>query len=331
MKNIFIILLLFIIQSYSNAQDCQSLGKNILNKIKSTDYKELIPYYDSKEKKWGLMNKKGEVLTKPLVESVFTFNINISNMYYLDNYCGCDIELNYRKKTFNAQKTQTLNEQSYSINGIENLTVEKFDINGFKVEDISEINLDNGKITGVTKAGNISKFSSRFKQVKNLFYFQDKWYAVATLKNNSQMGIIDENGEPFSQFDFNYYNLKMLDFYKGSNNDEIWFYYDDLSHNKGFINLEGKTILKGELLSECLFYKNIYTVQKNEEKSGVLDLRNLTWIIKPQKEIKIEHGIELGEYGDNNSDYYVIVYEGKEKYLVDLKLNKYKKVNKNKK
>lgn len=324
MKHFLVLLLIVISNNNSNAQDCKSIGKNLVSKIKKTNYKDLLPYYDSKEKKWGLMNKNGNALTEPFDESPFTFNANIHNTYFITNYKGCDIDINYIDMEFNVKKHEEEYDEYAIAEYNEHNASDHDTLKGFTVEKHQSLIVKTGEVKNKME---ISKFSNRFKEVESLFNYNDKWYALATLKNSSQMGIIDQNGETLPNFDFNYTKLYQLDYYNGIKDNEIWYYYEDLSNKMGFINIVGETIMKGELLSECIFYNDYYCVQKKDEESGVINLRTLKWAIKPQKNIKLQNIIELGDYGNDNCSYYVLAIEGKEQYLVDLNMKKYKRIH----
>ncbi|MDR2221561.1 MAG: hypothetical protein LBE34_02365 [Flavobacteriaceae bacterium] len=328
MKYLIGVILILVNYNCLNAQNCKSIGENLISKIKKTNYKDLLPYYDSKVKKWGLMDRYGNALTEPFEESIYIFKTNLHMTYFITNYKGCDINISYVDMKFSAKKTEKQDDE-YCIGEFYKKPTSDYEtLKGFTVEPVSIVTL---KTEEVEKRGEISKFSKQFKQVNDLFYFNEKWYALAVLKDGSLMGIIDQNGEAIKHFNFNYKKLKQLDYYRGIENNEIWYYYEDLLGNKGFINLFGETIMKGELLSECLFYKDYFCVQKNDVESGVLDLRTLKWIIKPQKERKFQNIIEFGDYGNDYCNYYFIVKEGEEQYLMDVDMKVYKRINTNKK
>lgn len=331
MKHCIFLFLLFINYSILNAQNCKSIGQNLVNKIKKTNYKDILPYYDSSVKKWGLMNKQGKALIEPVVESAFFFESNKNNSYNIHDYKGCTVYINYKDMSFETNKYIKPNYDdsyvteatyAYSSDYQSSTTADDtYSFRGFSVETRSSINLDNGE---VKKYGEITSFSRRFNDVKSPFYYKDKWYATATLKHSSKVGIIDQDGESLQHFDFNFTKLKPLRYYKGENKNERWYYFEDKDGNRGFVNVLGETKMVGDLLSYCSFYTEYHCIQKNEEASGVLDLRSLEWVIKPQNDIKLDEILRLGDYGYENCSFYVIAKEGDEQYLVDFKLKKYK-------
>jgi len=52
------------------AQDCDSIARSIVEKIKDYSPDELLPYYDKESQKWGLMSKDGKVLTQPITKNI---------------------------------------------------------------------------------------------------------------------------------------------------------------------------------------------------------------------------------------------------------------------
>jgi len=251
MKNLnYAIIILLITSSFINAQNCDNIGKDLVNKIKNTNYKNLLPYYDSTKNKWGLMNKKGIALTEPFDDYPSTFEMNLHNTFNIVNYKGCNININYTDMTFNAEKIEKQNNRYVTQETYGFKTPSSDTLSGFTIEFYSLVDLKTGKIEN---EGEVSNYSKKFKEVKKPFYKNNKWYALATLQSSSLMGIINQNGQPIPNFNFNYIKLKELEYYKGKFKNEVWYYYEDLSNKKGFVNLAGETILNDELLSECFF------------------------------------------------------------------------------
>jgi len=168
----------------------------------------------------------------------------------------------------------------------------------------------------------VIELSNRYNQIKKKpFIYDERLYAIAQLAKNNKYGIIDQDGNILPNFDFKYKSIALIENYEDK--AQRWFYFEDKKGKKGFINTEGKTKLYGQLFSE-VYGGGIYNVQKSKKKSGVLDLRTLEWVIKPQEKLKIED--EMISIRQKNRDYiyYVVVLEGEEKYLIDMQGKAYK-------
>jgi len=286
--------------------DCNAEAKNFVAKIKKYSPDNLLPYYDKASKKWGFMTKYGKILTEPLTHNPSDFNINIHNRFYLYNHNGCDISIDLNDYTYRIDNVNSI------VDGQRNNALLK----GFTIRTVANTN-------EVNQDAEIATYSNIYHKIDKPVMYNGKWYAVVT-SGNWKRGIIDQDGNTLPNFDFQYNSLFLLTDYKGENNNQHWFYFEDAAKNKGFINLEGETKLKNELLSSCSIKDYPYSLQSGGGKSGVFDLRTLTWTIEPQTEFKnFERVLKIGQSYDAIT-YYIVVSDGEEKYLIDINKNIYK-------
>jgi len=176
------------------------------------------------------------------------------------------------------------------------------------------------------------------------FKYKGKYYGVAIKKtenNTLKYGIIDTEGNIMPHFDFIYdliYNNSMA-----STEDDVWFAInansngscDKLLEQSYYVNMNGEEKIKGELAD----YPGIgdhFGLDANTSPcitfSGVFDVKNIKWIIKPQRKIKIRwldytSKEVLDSYDSKDRDkakIYVRVLDGDSIYYMDLDLkNKY--------
>ena len=320
MKKIITVILISIYSLNLQSQDCNLIAKKIIQKIRLYQTDELLTYYDKVSKKWGFMSKKGEILTQPLCMEASNFESD-NETFYLYNYSNCVIKIDLKKFTYKTNRVEKNIENYYTPYTSTNIVMDSI-FKGFKVQVSQSIDLKNGEIN---KFGDITSYSNYYSEVNDLFYYKNKFYAVATLTKNKTKGIIDEEGNIINGFDFKFKSIKLLEYYKGEDKNEPWFYFENNEQVKGFINLEGSTILKDEILSHCNYSFDYYSIQKNEDKSGLLDLRTLKWVIKPQTKLKFESIFEINK-DYNNRFFYIEVSKDSDKFLIDLDSNEYKPV-----
>lgn len=300
MKKAIILLLLSLSVAAVQAQNCDSIAQSIVAKINGYSPDDLLPYYDKESDTWGLMSKKGKILTQPLDFFAWGIVFNSNARFYYDN---CEITINGKNYTYETREIIRA-----LIAGMEPYVDADINpnIKGFKVE--KEEN---------STYYRVSEHSNLYKDVFNQFKYNEKWYAYAKLAENNILGVIDEDGNIV--IDFKYKSLNFIENYKDKS--QCWFYFENEEGKRGFINTNGETKLYGELFSYVT--NATYNVQKNKEKSGILDLRTLEWTIKPQEKLKFESIISIGQDTENQT-YYVVVADGDEKYIIDMNKKAYK-------
>ncbi|MDR1761309.1 MAG: hypothetical protein LBR55_02550 [Bacteroidales bacterium] len=302
MRKIIVLLVISFWAISLQAQECDSLARHIVGNIKNYSPDDLLPYYDKELKEWGLMSKRGKILTLPIADypNDITFSPNF-NLRLWNKWCEISINgSDYSYKTDNP-------------------------------EDIVGVAADpkNSNLTGFktyTNSNQIREYSSHYNQIGyQTFLHNEKRHTTAQLVETKKYGIIDQDGNTLSNFDFKYKSLSLVLNYKDTT--QLWFYFEDEEGKRGFVNIEGKTKLYGQLLSSVDTYYT-HSVQKSEEKFGIIDLRTLKWAIKPQKKFTIENRIiEIGQNNENFT-YYAVVSNGDEKFLIDMRKKVYKPKNK---
>jgi len=304
MKKIVILLAISFCAISLQAQNCDSIAQSIVERIKNYSPDNLLPYYGKESEKWGLMSKDGKILTQPLArfpsDIIFNPNLHLA-LYEKEGFCSI--------KIYGSDYSYEVDEKEH---------------------DISVMTIDlpiraNPNINGFTTSGNstyINAYSSRYKDLSNnAFMHNGRLYAMAQLAENNKHGIIDQEGNPLPHFDFKYNSLYIIK--KDKNQSQLWFYFEEETGKKGFINIGGKRKLYGKLLSPV--YGSTYDCQSNEEKTGVVDLRTLEWVIKPQKNFRMGDIIRIGQK-EENSTYYIVVYQGDERFLIDMRKKIYKPI-----
>ncbi|AYB31256.1 TPR end-of-group domain-containing protein [Chryseolinea soli] len=245
--------------------------KNIekkFSKIEKVNATDLIPFQENS--RWGYMDR---ATMKVVVAPEFwklTFMGDCATFYYKDDgkiQLGRDGKI--RKVTYSntgpaigtADPDPIRFADPAPISGFKGFMLDSFD----KVVAFSDI-----YNRSETPSFNISE----------PFKINGEFYLIAHKPERS--GIIAKDGTPLPHFDFVHTNLSRNTRVTG---DLKWFYFTDTNNEKGFINERGEVKLKGELL-DYPFHRydaTWVTVQHgDDDRRGVLDLRKMEWIIKPQ-------------------------------------------------
>ena len=251
------------------AQNKKNIVKTeIVDKIKGYKPTDLVPY--SKDgKKWALMDVKSrKILTDFVLGSPNTFNPDI----YADLYGK------YSEKSEIIYSDYRLESEAGSI--YPPPAVQTVDANNpaFQVEEKRKIEVD----------------ETKYKYILKPILYKEKYYAIATKKDNSDV-LINERGEELKGFHFRV----IKDKYKNPN--EKIFYVESFDGKKGFITISGKKKLYGELMNEPRSYVFDqghqsafgYSLQNDNvdirkiKKSGIVDISTQEWLIKPQEKYKI--------------------------------------------
>ena len=251
------------------AQNKKNIVKTeIVDKIKGYKPTDLVPY--SKDgKKWALMDVKSrKILTDFVLGSPNTFNPDI----YADLYGK------YSEKSEIIYSDYRLESEAGSI--YPPPAVQTVDANNpaFQVEEKRKIEVD----------------ETKYKYILKPILYKEKYYAIATKKDNSDV-LINERGEELKGFHFRVIKDK------DKNPNEKIFYVEGFDGKKGFITISGKKKLYGELMNEPRSYvigeghqsAFGYSLQKDNDdirkikKSGIVDTSTQKWLIKLQEKYKI--------------------------------------------
>lgn len=259
---------------YAQKKNCEEfIQTEFIDKIKDYKPTDLVPY--SKDgKNWGLMDVKSKkAVTKSVLKSPTTFKNDFH--FYLKNYevwieqtldftCR-DPEVSgaFPKKLFtNARATK------------ESL--------GFLVNE-------NGEMTAYSKNYKRKENFYDSENISEAIKYNNEYFAV--LHKADQDVLINQKGEEQKGFIF-----KEIHFTDYTHNNNPLLYVRDFDNNFGFMLFSGKRILFGKMISNPLWKPSPlgYSVQHNGgnhietiTKSGVLDLTNQKWLIKPQTKYKI--------------------------------------------
>ena len=179
-----------------------------------------------------------------------------------------------------------------------------------------------------TKTKIVTPYNKPFK-IEDIFHYKKNSYIIAKkiTDENQLIGILDEKEIPLPEFDFQY---ELIEKNKYSE-DNIWF----LTRKKGdkfsyFISISGekKNFLIKNMVEKQLGYAIIEL--KNKEM-GVIDLKTMEWIIKPQKKWILEKFRHTSKEkidtenieNRNKAKLYIYVWENGYNYFIDLSEKKY--------
>ncbi|MCP2029896.1 hypothetical protein L1276_005090 [Flavobacterium sp. HSC-32F16] len=145
----------------------------------------------------------------------------------------------------------------------------------------------------------IFSYSGTYSYCPYLFKYKNEYFAIAV--KDQKKAVINADGETRTNLNFEYAALDMINL----GNDIIWFKYKTTAGEEGFINMDGEKKLVNDIISSSrskteghfsfidtehslkINYYG-YSVESNDELSGVLDLLTMQWVIRPQKALKIE-------------------------------------------
>ena len=295
------------------AQNKKNIVKTeIVDKIKGYKPTDLVPY--SKDgKKWALMDVKSrKILTDFVLGSPNTFNPDI----YADLYGK------YSEKSEIIYSDYRLESEAGSI--YPPPAVQTVDANNpaFQVEEKRKIEGD----------------ETKYKYILKPILYKEKYYAIATKKDNSDV-LINERGEELKGFHFRVIKDK------DKNPNEKIFYVEGFDGKKGFVTISGKKKLYGKLMNEPRSYvigeghqsAFGYSLQKDNDdirkikKSGIVDTSTQKWLIKLQEKYKIysilytssEIMMEDEEYDVTNRNkatvYFLATDQSGQHFVLDIK------------
>ena len=289
--------------------------------IKGKDPAALIPF--KLNDLWGYLDKKSlKVLVRPEFTSLSFMN-------------GCAEAVCYDGTALWIDPTGELMEVVHRDHGYPDLAIAALDdtegpfpissadgFKGFKMNEKKEITHFSDIYHRVTPA---------MFNISGPYLINGKYYAIADKDDAS--GVIDEEGNSLPGFDFVHRHLTMN---SRSKDGDTWFYYEDMNGKKGFMNSSGKKKLEGELLDYAFMSNNRfdYGLQRGKDTYGIIDLRTMEWVIKPQPlVIQSLNGTTKApckKYTDKREDLidvYFLVYDrnaNPDVYYIDREMKVYK-------
>ncbi|WP_223609511.1 hypothetical protein [Chryseobacterium sp. OSA05B] len=313
----------FIFSSAFSQEKYEDSIKNIIEKdfvnIKAMDFKNLVPF--ETEKGMGYLNSKNnKIVVKPNYYKLDFAKPNLRGNY--DNIAYFEINKTTKKMEVFLQNWQIFEDSPGQG------PIKKAYAKGFYVVNNS-----------------IFSFSDTYTYCPQLFKYRNEDFAIAI--KDDKYAVIKPDGETLKNLGFEYSSLQIIDI----GNDNIWFKYKTIDGEVGFITMNGEKKLINDIISNSRsqtegYFSFIdsehstrrkyygYSIESNDESYGVLDLLTMTWLIKPQKALKID---EINYTTDQNVDekydledrkklkfYFLVREEGKETaYYIDDKLKKY--------
>lgn len=257
----------------------------LIEKIKSYQSIDLIPYFSEKENKWGYFHRKTKkILTTPVLNDATFFNPSIEFYYSFETdgeQNGCDGKISGSKDKFKIDRISTSGYQMYSMDEGQHL---KKSYKSFVKEGISGFEVDS--------IGNLTSFSPKFydsrndkPRIFNFINFKGEYYALASMTENDTtfFTVINQKGASMPNFERITFYPSIKQIY--TSDDDIWFFIRTGKDEYVF-----KSLLKGKRLKETFKYPsdwryqtktigyNIFTVGKAQ---GILDLTTMKWKISP--------------------------------------------------
>lgn len=307
MKKVLLTLLITLTANvYAQEINCEEFVQTeFINKIKNYKPTDLVPYSTDGEN-WGLMDVKSKkILTKPLMEDPDTFIPELR--FTAVNDCRVNIQ-NY--DSFVTHQTMT----EINANNKSKATMETL---GFEVDE-------DGKMNAYSKSYKTKDWDSW--NISEPIKYKNEYFAVLYKENDNVL--INQKGE--EQKGFTFKEIRITPYL---HKNEPLFYIEDFNGKLGFITFSGKKVLYGKLLS--YYYGDFgYSVQNNRKddiksitKSGVLDLTNQKWLIKPQAKYKIYDIIYTSSEEINTSNskdrekaniYFLATENGTEHFVLDI-------------
>ena len=297
------------------AQNIEKIIKEqIVDKIKNYKPTDLVPY--SKDgKKWALMDVKSrKILTDFVLNEPSTFNPDIYVKLYGES--GEESEIIYSDYRLESEVGLI-----YPVAAVQTVDA---DNSPFQVKEKRKIEVD----------------ETKYKYILKPILYKEKYYAIATKKDNSDV-LINERGEELKGFHFRVIKDK------DKNPNEKIFYVEGFDGKKGFITISGKKKLYGELMNEPRSYVFDqghqsafgYSLQNDNvdirkiKKSGIVDISTQEWLIKPQEKYKIysilytssEIMMEDEEYDVTNRNkatiYFLATDQSGQRFVLDINGN----------
>jgi len=317
----------------------------VINPIKEYASNELIPYYASKDQKWGYMDRNSKKkLTKPFTSEPLFFHPNLELSLFQRELTDLDSYGTIKGSTFNYDSSD-FGKIRLMEPEIDCIDRSKTDDSHLLKESIAGFEVDNqGELSAIGAA----YFDSELKKktIIELIVFQNQYRAIINHHKNdtSTYSIINQEGETIKGFEHITAYPETVTRYTAQK--DVWMYVKegDKFKIKGLFSGEEKGVFDDEFHNGS--YKNYsglgYTIARMNGQDGVLDLLTMEWKIKPSKANKFKAlfystlkeldgnpeqtpiSTEVVEYNRKHS--YIYILNDKNTFY-DLEMNEYKPKN----
>lgn len=330
MNKLFIVLLVSVMlpnvvisQNTLSTVDIEKNLKKYFSKVKSTEFVNLVPFFD--KEKWGYLNKNSKRKIVPAIFSDLS-SVNFFNPDMYISYKDAEIEVKSSGEIIVTQ-TKYVNEMVMEKSYDTNHTKVRTSKDGFKGFTLSE----NGELLEYSDLYEYNKQGIPGWNIQIFEYKKQHYGIVSDL--NEEYGIIDSVGSPMKGFEFNY--NKILINRKTADTSNVWFFIKKNKNDKKYslINTNGVMKCENELFAYPLSASKIFGITAFHDNtiSGIFDSYNMKWIVKPQAKINIGELFYSSKEMLNTDDemqrdkanIYYLVTEKKIKYFADLSGNKY--------
>jgi hypothetical protein len=271
---------------------CQiNVEKELVSKIKKYSSKELIPYYSSKVKKWGYMDRESsQVLTTPFFDAPQFFNpdLTILRLDFDKGNLGCTGVIKGSNSSYDVSEFKEIRfEEPYQGAWEERMDFTRDDSRLVK-ESISgfEVN-ENGKLLYISP-----KFfdeSTKTRMIRRIFSYKDEYFAIINKKDTDgeYYAIINQKGDVLKGFEYLNGYPKIIESVNTAHSFWIWYKNKEEKYVfKDFSNGVIKVILDDDLNegSSVLWY----VIAAVNDQKGILDVMSMEWKIPPAKENDFE-------------------------------------------
>ena len=286
MKNLFTsAILLFCIHANAQTFSCdEKVQKLLVDKIKKYNSKDLIPYMDKKEGRWGYFHRTTKkILTAPIMNEAYFFHphINFSYSFEQKGEDGCNGKIygsRIEYRILNLEKSVYIPTMAMAPNQVKPAFKKfiKLEISGFEVDD----------------KGSLTYFNPKFYDEENnepriidIFKANGENYAITYLNEDTghYYSVINQQGVAIKNFE----KLKGYPTKKQSYNNEkdVWFWVNT-NENEYIL----RSLLSGQRLNETFNNSPTWEYYAQEfgyaifvigKQKGLMDLTTMKWKIKP--------------------------------------------------
>lgn len=330
LRKISFVLLLIVPQiMFAQREDKAKVRKYISSLFAKVDKKQLvnvIPFVIGE--KTGFVDAKTlKTILKPTdkISEVSPFNPNMTGKYGNDYTFRIDENgYVYLQKIIPREDRMGVMEMPGNSGDKIELISAKTGYKGFKVDE-------NGKLVAYSdmyKAQHVDEFNVQ------PFLHKGNYFAIVTKKiepDEFYKAVIDTIGNTLPHLNFEHHEIQKVNFL--SNGEDVWFSTAVRDFKGSLISFNGNVKLKDELVGSLYNDMFNYNLNYNLSRSatGILDLNNLTWVIKPQSKYiinKITYAsstyVDTNSASDRNKVKVLLeVTEGNKTYFIDLNQKKY--------
>lgn len=290
-KYLMFLLLFTAVTSSAQENTCDKKVNNLLiDKVKSFNSKDLIPYFSEKENKWGYMDRVSKkIITTPIFNAVYFFQpyLQFESSFEDDQLTkGCNGKIAGSSENYTVKSLKTTDYQAYTMpfDGYEEVkknyqSMIKNTISGFELDADGKVSFLNSKFYDEANDKSL---------ILEVFQFKNKYYAITKTveRKKEYYNVIDQKGNGFAGFKKlePYPRLKQI----YSNDKDVWFLleinnnkyvYRSLFENRQLNDTIDDRTVYGQNQTQSLGYV-IYTSNK---KKGVFDLTTMNWRIPPSE------------------------------------------------